>query len=167
MPTVLSSEIFWKRYFFRVQQVSQEEQRRKALLQGAFMWLSHLGVVNEVSVQKRVTTRKILIGKAMMRKLHRQQQSQPKNLSSPLSFSSRSRLFQTTNRLPFLPRQLAAHDALQAKTVATTSFRPRSATTARPRMAMRRLRRTRRTRRLSGRRRETTMRTVTGSKTLG
>ncbi|GJE94455.1 hypothetical protein PsYK624_106250 [Phanerochaete sordida] len=34
VPSVLSEETFWKRYFFRVHQVSQEEQRRKALMQG-------------------------------------------------------------------------------------------------------------------------------------
>ncbi|EKM54587.1 uncharacterized protein PHACADRAFT_175113 [Phanerochaete carnosa HHB-10118-sp] len=34
VPSVLSEEIFWKRYFFRVHQLSREEQRRKAFLQG-------------------------------------------------------------------------------------------------------------------------------------
>lgn len=34
VPSVLSEDIFWKRYFFRVQQVSKEEERRKAILQG-------------------------------------------------------------------------------------------------------------------------------------
>jgi hypothetical protein len=55
VPTVLSSELFWKRYFFRVHQVSQEEQRRKALLEGAlfsqdYRWPtteSPLGTVDE------------------------------------------------------------------------------------------------------------------------
>ena len=34
VPSVLSRETFWTRYFFRVHQVESEEQRRKALLQG-------------------------------------------------------------------------------------------------------------------------------------
>ncbi|KAI0344732.1 hypothetical protein BDW22DRAFT_1354877 [Trametopsis cervina] len=34
VPSTLSHETFWTRYFFRVHQVESEEQRRKALLQG-------------------------------------------------------------------------------------------------------------------------------------
>lgn len=34
VPSAMDSDTFWKRYFFRVDQVSKEEQRRKALLQG-------------------------------------------------------------------------------------------------------------------------------------
>ncbi|EMD32040.1 hypothetical protein CERSUDRAFT_119045 [Gelatoporia subvermispora B] len=34
VPVVIPVEVFWTRYFFRVYQVEQEEERRKALLQG-------------------------------------------------------------------------------------------------------------------------------------
>jgi len=33
VPSVITSEVFWTRYFFRVYQVEREEERRKALLQ--------------------------------------------------------------------------------------------------------------------------------------
>ncbi|KAF7306175.1 BSD domain-containing protein [Mycena chlorophos] len=33
VPSVLTHEVFWKRYFFRVHQIEQEEEKRKALLQ--------------------------------------------------------------------------------------------------------------------------------------
>ncbi|KAI0074383.1 hypothetical protein K474DRAFT_1626034 [Panus rudis PR-1116 ss-1] len=33
VPSTLSNDVFWTRYFFRVNQVEQEEERRKALLQ--------------------------------------------------------------------------------------------------------------------------------------
>ncbi|KAF7790359.1 hypothetical protein EIP86_001314 [Pleurotus ostreatoroseus] len=34
VPSVMTSETFWTRYFFRVHQVEAEEERRKALIQG-------------------------------------------------------------------------------------------------------------------------------------
>ncbi|KAF7315538.1 BSD domain-containing protein [Mycena indigotica] len=33
VPSLLTREVFWKRYFFRVHQIEQEEEKRKALLQ--------------------------------------------------------------------------------------------------------------------------------------
>ncbi|KAL4253467.1 BSD domain-containing protein [Abortiporus biennis] len=35
VPSVLTADIFWTRYFFRVHQVEVEEERRKALIQGS------------------------------------------------------------------------------------------------------------------------------------
>ncbi|KAL0573523.1 hypothetical protein V5O48_008428 [Marasmius crinis-equi] len=34
VPAEISKEVFWKRYFYRVYQIRQEEEKRKALLQG-------------------------------------------------------------------------------------------------------------------------------------
>ncbi|KAF9062445.1 hypothetical protein BDP27DRAFT_1336626 [Rhodocollybia butyracea] len=34
VPSELSKDVFWKRYFFRVHQIQTEEEKRKALLQG-------------------------------------------------------------------------------------------------------------------------------------
>lgn len=37
VPSELSKEIFWKRYFFRVHQIQTEEEKRKALLEGMLL----------------------------------------------------------------------------------------------------------------------------------
>lgn len=34
VPSTLSKEEFWSRYFFRAHQITHEEERRKALIQG-------------------------------------------------------------------------------------------------------------------------------------
>ncbi|KAI0093187.1 hypothetical protein BDY19DRAFT_858421, partial [Irpex rosettiformis] len=58
VPSVITGETFWTRYFFRVHQVESEEQRRKALLQGTseseedFDWESD---EDEESTDKAVT----------------------------------------------------------------------------------------------------------------
>lgn len=39
VPSEMTEEIFWTRYFFRVYQIEREAERRKALLQGEF-WFS-------------------------------------------------------------------------------------------------------------------------------
>jgi hypothetical protein len=36
----MTQEVFWTRYFFRVYQIEQEEDRRKALLAGTYAFLS-------------------------------------------------------------------------------------------------------------------------------
>jgi hypothetical protein len=41
VPSAMTKDMFWKRYFFRVHQIEREEEKRKALLQG--MWKSRLG----------------------------------------------------------------------------------------------------------------------------
>lgn len=37
VPSELSKDVFWKRYFFRVHQIQTEEEKRKALLQGMLL----------------------------------------------------------------------------------------------------------------------------------
>jgi len=34
---VITEEVFWARYFFRVYQIEREAERRRALLQGEFL----------------------------------------------------------------------------------------------------------------------------------
>lgn len=40
MPEELSEDEFWARYFFRVHQINQEDERRKAVLEGVFHTMS-------------------------------------------------------------------------------------------------------------------------------
>lgn len=42
VPSEMTEEVFWTRYFFRVYQIEREAERRRALLQGAFLGESHL-----------------------------------------------------------------------------------------------------------------------------
>jgi hypothetical protein len=42
VPSVMTEEVFWTRYFFRVYQIEREAERRKALLQGEFLVKSEL-----------------------------------------------------------------------------------------------------------------------------
>lgn len=37
VPSDMTEEVFWTRYFFRVYQIEREAERRKALLQGEFL----------------------------------------------------------------------------------------------------------------------------------
>lgn len=37
VPSEMSNDVFWLRYFFRVQQITKEEEKRKALLASMFL----------------------------------------------------------------------------------------------------------------------------------
>lgn len=34
VPSTISEDEFWKRYFFRVQQINEDEEKRKLILEG-------------------------------------------------------------------------------------------------------------------------------------
>ena len=43
VPSEITREIFWERFFFRLHQINQEEERRKALIECKY---SHDGVID-------------------------------------------------------------------------------------------------------------------------
>jgi len=62
VPSIMTDEVFWTRYFFRVHQVEQEEERRKALLQNPiahddeFSWEDDEDESNTAPEHKAVTS---------------------------------------------------------------------------------------------------------------
>ena len=72
VPSHTTEEEFWTRYFFRVHQVEQEEERRKALIQGVFILslVSHMNVTSVLQVRQKM--KMISVGKTMRTKQLRQ-----------------------------------------------------------------------------------------------
>ena len=95
VPSELDEETFWRRYWFRAWQIQQEEEKRKALLQGSVIISTMELLDSRIPFQHRpkLKKRKSLAGKMKTRGRFNERQNRPQttlirrrpSLHSPLS----------------------------------------------------------------------------------
>ena len=80
VPSELDEETFWRRYWFRAWQIQQEEEKRKALLQGSLIISALRNLLNShIPFKRRLKRkkRKYLAGKMKTRRRSNERQNRP------------------------------------------------------------------------------------------